>query len=96
LLALSRLTVLRRTRAVDELAVALLAAGPLPAKAKADAVHLAMASVYRLDYLLTWNLKHLANAMILARLRPVVEQLGSALPLVCTPLQLMGIIEYEG
>ena len=75
---------------------ALLAAGPLPAKAKADAVHLAMASVYRLDYLLTWNLKHLANAMILARLRPVVEQLGSVLPLVCTPLQLMGIIEYEG
>jgi hypothetical protein len=96
LLALSRLTVLRRTQAVDELAAAILAAGPLPAKAKADAVHLAMASVYRLDYLLTWNLKHLANAMILARLRPVVEQLGSALPVVCTPLQLMGIIEYEG
>jgi hypothetical protein len=52
--------------------------------------------VYRLDYLLTWNLKHLANAMIQARLRPVVEQLGSLLPVVCTPLQLMGIIEYEG
>jgi hypothetical protein len=96
LLALSRLTVLQRTRAVDELAAAILAAGPLPAKAKADAVHLAMVSVYRLDYLLTWNLKHLANAMIQARLRPVVEQLGSALPLVCTSLQLMGIIEYEG
>ncbi len=46
-----------------------LAAGPLPAKAKADAVHLAMASVYRLDYLLTWNLKHLANAMILGGCR---------------------------
>jgi hypothetical protein len=66
---------------VDELAAALLAAGLLPAKAKADAVHLAMASVYRLDYLLTWNLRHLANATILARLRPVVEQVGSVLPL---------------
>src|SRR6266404_3146102 len=54
---LSGLTVMQRTRAVDELAAALLAAGPLPAKAKADAVHLAMASVYRLDYFMTWNLK---------------------------------------
>lgn len=94
--ALSHLTVVRRTPAVDELASALLVAGPLPAKAKADAAHLAVASVYRLDYLLTWNLKHLANAVILARLRPVVEQHGFRLPLVCTPLQLMGTIEYEG
>lgn len=49
-----------------------------------------------LDYLLTWNLRHLANAMILARLRPLAERLGFLLPVVCTPLQLMGTIEYEG
>lgn len=94
--ALGTLTLLRRTPAVDELAEAFLNAGPLPAKAKADAVHLAVATVYRVDYLATWNLKHLANAVILARLRPVAEQLGWHTPVVCTPLQLIGTIEYEG
>ena len=81
---------------MDELAEAFLGAGPLPAKAKADAVHLAVATVYRVDYLATWNLKHLANAMILLRLRPVAEPRGLRMPIVCTPLQLMGTIEYEG
>jgi hypothetical protein len=41
-------------------------------------------------------MKHLANAEILRRLRPVAEQHGQRLPVVCTPLQLMGEIEYEG
>ncbi len=81
---------------MDDLALAFLAAGPLPAKAQADAVHLAVATVYRVEYLATWNLKHLANAVILSRLRPMSEQHGLRLPVVCTPLQLMGTIEYEG
>jgi predicted nucleic acid-binding protein len=94
--ALSTLMVLRRTPAVDELMEAFLSAGALPPKAKADAAHLAVASVYQVDYLLTWNMKHLANVQILRRLRPVAEQQGFRLPVVCTPLQLMGEIEYEG
>jgi predicted nucleic acid-binding protein len=93
---LSTLTVLRRTRTVDELTEAFLTAGALPTKAKADAAHLAVATSHRVDYLLTWNMKHLANALILRRLRPVAEQHGHHLPVVCTPLQLMGEIEYEG
>jgi hypothetical protein len=94
--ALSTLTVLRRTRAVDELVEAFLSTGALPAKAKADAAHLAFATSQRVDYLLTWNCKHLANAVILSRLRPVAEQHGYRMPIVCRPLQLMGEIEYEG
>jgi hypothetical protein len=47
------------------------------------------------DYLLTWNLKHLANAAILSWLQPVAERLGHRMPWVCTPLQLMGMLEYE-
>jgi hypothetical protein len=61
-----------------------------------DAVHLAFASVYKINYLLTWNCKHLANAVIQSRLQPVAQQRGCPLPIVCTPLQLMGTIEYEG
>jgi hypothetical protein len=94
--ALSTLTVLRRTRAVDELVEAFLSTGALPAKAKADAAHLAFATSHRVDYLLTWNCKHLANAEILSRLQPVAEQHGYRMPIVCRPLQLMGEIEYEG
>lgn len=65
-------------------------AGPLPPKAKADAVHLAFATVYKINYLITWNFKHLANAVIQSRLQPVAEQRGYRLPIICTPLQLMG------
>jgi len=93
---LSTLTVLRRTAAVDELAEAFLSVGALPEKAMADAAHLAVATAYRVDYLLTWNMKHLANAIMLRRLRPVAEKHGYQLPVVTTPLQLMGEIEYEG
>jgi hypothetical protein len=92
---LSTLTVLRRTQSVDELMKAFLSAGALPTKAKADAAHLAVATSHRVDYLLTWNLKHLANAEILSRLRPVAEQLGHRLPVVCTPLQLKKFIKID-
>lgn len=94
--ALSTLTVLGRTESTDELVEAILSTGALPAKARADAAHLAFATSHRVDYLVTWNCKHLANAQILSRLRPVAEQRGYRLPVVCTPLQLMGEIEYEG
>jgi hypothetical protein len=43
----------------------------------------------------TWNYRHLANAAILSRLQPVAERYGHRMPHVCTPLQLMGTIEYE-
>src|SRR2546423_3801039 len=94
--ALRSTTLLTHTPAVDEMASAFLSAGPLPPKAKADAAHLAFASVYKTDYLLTWNFKHLANAVIQSRLKPTAKQRGCRLPVVCTPLQLMGTIEYEG
>lgn len=93
--ALSTLTVLRRPPSVDELAEVFLSAGVLPAKAKADAVHLAVATSHRVNYLLTWNCKHLANGEILLRLRPVAEPLGHQMPVVCSPLPLMGEIESE-
>jgi len=92
---LSTLTELRRTPAVDKLTEVFLSAGPLPAQAKADALHLAVATIWQVDYLLTWNLKHLANAAILSRLQPVAERHGHRMPRVCTPLQLMGPLEYE-
>jgi len=90
------LTLLRHTPNVDVMASHFLNAGPLPQKAKADAMHLAFATVYKINYLLTWNLKHLANAVIQSQLKPVAKRHGLELPIVCSPVQLMGTIEYEG
>jgi hypothetical protein len=77
------------------LARALLATGALPARAQADAAHVAIAAAAKTDYLLTWNSRHLANAQILRRLEAEASRLGWALPRICTPLELMGDSSYE-
>ena len=62
----------------------------LPRRAAADAVHIATAAVHSVDFLLTWNSSHIANA----ELRPIVERAcrdsGHAAPILCTPDELMG------
>jgi len=92
---LAGLTTLRLNAAAETLAEALMATGALPVGAEMDALHLALATAYRADYLLTWNCKHLANAVILRQLHRQAEKAGWRLPEVCTPQQLMGEIEYE-
>jgi hypothetical protein len=53
-------------------------------------VHLAVAACSGIDFLLTWNFRHLANARILRRLHQEAEKAGWRLPQVCSPQQLMG------
>jgi hypothetical protein len=77
-----------------QLAEQFLLTGALPPAAKADALHLAVATLASVDYLLTWNCRHLANAQILRRLEREAVQAGWALPKVCTPLELMGEYPY--
>ena len=64
--------------------------GRQPAMRPADPLHLALASHYRCDFLVTWNCRHLANAEIAERLEEFVSQLGFRMPALCTPEQLMG------
>lgn len=93
--ALAGMPVLAITAEVEELAAEFLRTGALPTAARSDAVHLAVSSVARVDYLLTWNCRHLANAQILRRLRTEAVRYGWELPTVCTPLELMGETQYE-
>lgn len=79
----------------EELARLFLSTGCLPPKAARDAVHLAVATAFAADYLLTWNCRHLANAQILKRLDREAQRAGCVLPRVCTPLELMGDFPYE-
>jgi hypothetical protein len=93
--ALTGMTTLRLNAEARRLSEALMSAGVLPPLAGMDALHLALATVYRADFLLTWNCKHLANAVIWRRLGPVAQTNGWRLATVCTPMQLMGDLEYE-
>jgi predicted nucleic acid-binding protein len=86
---LERISLLHANDQVKELARDVLASGLLPATADRDAVHIALASAYEMDILLTWNCRHIANAAIQARLRRVVEAAGFTLPVICTPEELM-------
>ena len=49
---------------IDEIANQLLRTSAVPAKARIDAIHIAVAAVNRMEYLITWNLTHIANAAI--------------------------------
>jgi len=62
----------------------------LPAKAQVDALHIATVAHHRIQYLLTWNCKHIANAKILPRVHQVLTDLGVPIPIICTPEELIG------
>ena len=64
--------------------------GVLPPYALRDAAHVAVTAVHAIDYLLTWNCKHLANAQISRRIALVCKKLGRRMPFICTPEELMG------
>jgi predicted nucleic acid-binding protein len=78
------------TEETIELAQEFLQKSNLPPKASNDALHIALATVYGLDYLLTWNCKHMANAQIQKKLSQISSKLGYELPIICTPYELMG------
>ncbi len=78
------------SEAVQSLAAQFLNKSNLPAKATDDALHIAAATVYGLDYLLTWNCKHIANAQIQKKLAQISFDAGYELPTICTPYELMG------
>jgi hypothetical protein len=84
------LAVLEVTEAVEALTRAILSSGVIPARALRDAAHVAVAAIHEIDYLLTWNCKHLANAQIMRRISLVCERLGQRMPIICTPDELMG------
>lgn len=77
------------TLEAEALAGRLLTSGVLPAKAAADALHLAIAAAHRVDYLLTWNIRHLANAAIRRQVERVTAEAGLVAPVLCTPEELM-------
>jgi predicted nucleic acid-binding protein len=73
-----------------DLATALISEGALPSAAEDDATHIALAAVHGIDYLLTWNCRHIDNAETKPVLRSICATRGYACPEICTPEELMG------
>ena len=90
LAVVSGLAVLDLTPGAESLTQAILASGALPPSAGRDAAHVAVAAFHAVDYLLTWNCKHLANAQIMRKIESVCQALGYRMPIICTPEELMG------
>ena len=84
------------TTEAETLAAGLLRAGYLPQKATLDALHLAVAAVGRADYLVTWNMRHLAGAVVRRRLEQALRSAGYDPPTVCTPEELLPPLDEAG
>lgn len=87
---LAGIPLLQVTETAQELAVAIVKKGLLPQTAYPDALHISTAAVHQIDYLLTWNCTHIANAEILPRVALISERFGLTLPYICTPEELLG------
>jgi hypothetical protein len=78
------------TEEVERLAIRILTSGVIPKKAATDAAHIAIATVHGMEYLMTWNCVHLANAIITKAVARICRQEGFECPIICTPEELLG------
>lgn len=88
--ALAGFAVLDPTQSAAELVDILISEGALPSVARDDATHVAIATVHRMDFLITWNCRHIDNAEKKPLIRSVCAVHGYTCPEICTPEELMG------
>lgn len=86
--ALAALPLLDVTEAVEDFALQLAEELQLPERAGADAIHIAIAAVHGVEYLLTWNCRHIANAVLRPRIEDTCRRHGYEPPIICTPEEL--------
>jgi hypothetical protein len=88
--ALGGIPLLSISQEAVALARAFIKKGPIPEKAGVDALHIALATTHGMDYLLTWNCKHIANAEMQTGVAKVSREAGFEPPVICTPEALLG------
>ena len=89
--ALRSVSLLDSTEDAEALARSLMASGAVPRNAADDAAHIAIAVVNGVDYLLTWNQRHIANTTMLARIETVCREAGFQPVAICSPEELTEI-----
>ncbi|MBI5526000.1 MAG: type II toxin-antitoxin system VapC family toxin [Deltaproteobacteria bacterium] len=86
--ALEGISLLDVTDDAIMLAEKLVAGGGMPSKARVDALHVAAAASHGMDYFLTWNCQHIANASLRGRIEDLCRAAGFEPPVICTPFEL--------
>lgn len=82
--------ILRIDDDVKELARQFLDLQIIPEKCPEDALHIAVAASHGMDFIVTWNFKHINNPFIRSRIRQVVEENGWNCPEICSPEEFLG------
>lgn len=90
MLAIADLPVLDVNAAAEDLARQLIDQKLIPATSAEDALHIALATINGMDFLLTWNFRHINNAEMKARITAAIETLGYECPILCSPEELGG------
>ena len=91
--ALAAIPLLTITDEVLVFSEALIQAGAVAKKAIGDSLHIALSAVHGLDYLLTWNYRHIDNAETKPIIRSICLTNRYGYPEICTPQELMGVYE---
>ncbi len=88
--ALEGIPVLEITDEAEELAVAFVKSGPIPKAHAEDALHIALAVINGMDFLITWNFHHINNARMKKEINGIAEENGYECPVICSPEELEG------
>jgi len=80
---------------VTDLAAALVSAAAIPPKGQADALHIATAAIHGIDYLLTWNCRHIDNPAQKPAIRAICLREGFVCPEICTPFEILEVYRDE-
>ncbi len=89
------LTTLETSQAIDKLAQLLIDSGAVPPKSRSDAQHISIATVHNLDYLISWNFKHIVNELKQQHIYRVCRSAGYTPVNLCTPLDLIEEIQMK-
>ena len=87
--AIAECAIIELSDDVAELARRYLAAANIPRKSHIDAFHIAVAVISGMDFLLSWNFHHIANAFIKEKIRRINDALSLVTPEICTPEELV-------
>ena len=75
---------------VENIAKGLLRTQLVPPQAAEDALHIAIAAAHSIDFVLTWNFKHIANPSMQRAIARYLNDLGLAFPFICSPEEMLG------
>lgn len=89
--AISEFPVLAQNETVEDLAQMYFERMSIPERAKLDAFHLATAAAYEMDYVLSWNCRHIASAQVQKMVQRLNDELEIQTPIMCTPEALMEV-----